>query len=244
MCITFLNHITNSKKYGKNERNNSLPLGPKNFTQNSLSPPRIVTSCLLSILQQKRKQSFTNSPNPKCQCTHSFMTSVSIRRFPALGDDILSLLSFAFSHKSPEAPEVVIPSLCAFVFVVPLSLASSQITQTNTHTNVIFTINLIKNTSVFLIALFGGTACRIVDEYIRVECYNDDDDTRLSCLVLQRKTNLLACSTKNIEKKTKNTMNLLAASIYRILCEWTSERRVVAGSLLLFCVVYGARERV
>ena len=31
----------------------SLPEGPKNLTMNSLSPPRIVTSCLLSILQRE-----------------------------------------------------------------------------------------------------------------------------------------------------------------------------------------------
>ena len=51
-----------------------VPLGPKNLTTNSSNPLRMVTSCLLSI---------------------SLMTSVSIRRFPALGDDILSLKVFS-----------------------------------------------------------------------------------------------------------------------------------------------------
>ena len=45
-----------------------VPLGPKNLTTNSSSPPSMVTSCLDSI---------------------NFITSVSMRRFPALGDDIL-----------------------------------------------------------------------------------------------------------------------------------------------------------
>ena len=44
-----------------------VPLGPKNLTTNSSSPPRMVTSCLLSI---------------------SLMTSVSIRLFPADGEDM------------------------------------------------------------------------------------------------------------------------------------------------------------
>ena len=35
---------------------NSLPEGPKNLTINSLSPPRIVTSCLLSILWRQRQR--------------------------------------------------------------------------------------------------------------------------------------------------------------------------------------------
>ena len=32
----------------------SLPEGPKNLTQNSFSPPMMVTSCLLSILHGRR----------------------------------------------------------------------------------------------------------------------------------------------------------------------------------------------
>ena len=51
-----------------------VPLGPKNFTTNSSRPPSIVTSCFDSI---------------------NFITSVSIRRFPALGDDILSITSLS-----------------------------------------------------------------------------------------------------------------------------------------------------
>lgn len=35
---------------------NLLPRGPKNLTQNSLSPPRMVTSCLLSILKKVNKK--------------------------------------------------------------------------------------------------------------------------------------------------------------------------------------------
>ncbi len=48
-----------------------VPLGPKNLTTNSSRPPRMVTSCLDSI---------------------SLITSVSIRRLPADGDDILNFL--------------------------------------------------------------------------------------------------------------------------------------------------------
>ena len=45
-----------------------VPLGPKNLTTNSSRPLRMVTSCLLSI---------------------NLITSVSMRRLPALGDDMV-----------------------------------------------------------------------------------------------------------------------------------------------------------
>ena len=45
-----------------------VPLGPKNLTTNSSRPLRMVTSCLLSI---------------------NLITSVSMRRLPALGDDMM-----------------------------------------------------------------------------------------------------------------------------------------------------------
>lgn len=82
----------------KHRGSNSLPLGPKNLTQNSFNPPSRVTSCLLSILsggwgrrgkQEIRKIALLKG-NPVT--TYNLITSVSMRRFPALGDDIVVLL--------------------------------------------------------------------------------------------------------------------------------------------------------